>query len=71
MTDEQTASRTGVDWSAVRVVLGRDLSAIARSKALILPMLFLPIVLLVLLLVAATGACLFALFDSARKLAGL
>ena len=49
MTDEQTASRTGVDWSAVRVVLGRDLSAIARSKALILPMLFLPIVLLVLL----------------------
>ena len=38
-----------IDWSVVRVMLSRDLGAIARSKALVLPMLFLPIVLLVLL----------------------
>lgn len=41
--------RFGVEWGAVRVVLERDLGAILRSKALILPMLFLPVVLLVLL----------------------
>lgn len=39
----------GIDWAVVRVMLGRDLGAIVRSKALILPMLFLPIVLLVVL----------------------
>ncbi|MCU1498131.1 MAG: hypothetical protein JWM47_2084 [Acidimicrobiales bacterium] len=39
----------GVDWTVVRVMLGRDLGAIVRSKALLLPMLFLPVVLLVLL----------------------
>jgi ABC-type Na+ efflux pump permease subunit len=38
-----------VDWSAVRVLLARDLGAIKRSKALVLPMLMLPVVLLVLL----------------------
>ncbi len=44
-----SARRAGVDWSAVRVVLARDLGAIRRSKALVLPMLLLPVVLLVLL----------------------
>ncbi len=38
-----------IDWSVVKVMLSRDMGAIARSKALVLPMLFLPIVLLVLL----------------------
>lgn len=38
-----------VDWAVVRVMLSRDLGAIRRSTALILPMLFLPVVLLVLL----------------------
>ncbi|MEO6989484.1 MAG: ABC transporter permease subunit [Aquihabitans sp.] len=38
-----------IDWSVVRVMLSRDLGAIVRSKALVLPMLFLPVVLLVLL----------------------
>ncbi|CAN5535695.1 ABC transporter permease subunit [soil metagenome] len=41
--------RFGIDWRVVRVLLSRDLGAIARSKALVLPMLFLPVVLLVLL----------------------
>lgn len=39
----------GIDLTAVKVVLARDLTAIVRSKALVLPMLFLPVVLLVLL----------------------
>ena len=37
------------DWRVVRAMLRRDLGAIVRSKALLLPMLFLPTVLLVLL----------------------
>lgn len=49
MTAEQTGRPAGVDWSVVRVMLRRDLGAILRSKALLLPMLFLPIVLLVML----------------------
>ncbi len=44
-----TVERERVNWSVVRVMLGRDLGAIVRSKALILPMLALPLVLLVLL----------------------
>lgn len=47
-----TAGGRGIDWSVVRVMLARDLGAIARSKALLLPMLFLPGALLVLLPVA-------------------
>ena len=41
--------RDRIDWHAVRVVLARDLGAIKRSKALVLPMLFLPVVLFILL----------------------
>lgn len=41
--------RIGIDPFVVRVMLRRDLGAILRSKALVLPMLFLPVVLLVLL----------------------
>lgn len=43
------AGKSSIDWSVVRVMLARDLGAIRRSKALILPMLFLPVVLLVVL----------------------
>lgn len=51
MTDvhERSVDTGPVDWSVVRVMLSRDLGAIVRSKALVLPMLFLPVVLLVLL----------------------
>ena len=38
-----------VDWHAVRAVLARDLGAVRRSKAVMLPMLVVPVFLLVLL----------------------
>jgi ABC-2 type transport system permease protein len=38
-----------VNWSVVRTLLARDLGMIRRSKALMLPMLFLPTLLLVVL----------------------
>ena len=44
-----TGADHGTDWNAVRAVLSRDLSAVLRSKATVLPMLVLPIFLLVLL----------------------
>jgi ABC-2 type transport system permease protein len=49
-SDPATATGSSrVDWVVVRAMLRRDLGAITRSKALLLPMLFLPTVLLVLL----------------------
>lgn|GEM_PF-44452 len=41
--------RTGRDWSAIRTVMRKDLTAIRRSKAIVLPMLMVPAVLLVAL----------------------
>lgn len=38
--------RTPVDWHAVRAVIIKDLTAIKRSKAVVLPMLLLPAVML-------------------------
>lgn len=38
-----------IDWSAVRSIVRRDLQAVRRSKAVILPMLLVPVVMLVLL----------------------
>lgn len=37
------------DWAAVGAVLRRDLTAVGRSKAVVLPMLIVPLILLVLL----------------------
>lgn len=42
-------SGRGTDWTAVKAVLGRDLGAVRRSKAVVLPMLVVPVVLLVML----------------------
>ena len=42
-------SRTPVDWPAVRAVINKDLTAVRRSKAIMLPMLIVPTLLLVLL----------------------
>ncbi len=42
-------SIAGFDVAAVRAVLGRDLGAVARSKAVVLPMILVPGVLLILL----------------------
>lgn len=44
-----TSDGRGVDTAVVRVMLRRDLGAIVRSKALILPMMLLPLMLLVVL----------------------
>ena len=41
--------RGGIDWSAVGALVRRDLRAVRRSKAVVLPMVFVPVVLLVLL----------------------
>jgi ABC-2 type transport system permease protein len=53
VSDRDGRTRTGrrerIDWSVVRVMLGRDLGAIVRSKAIVLPMVFLPAALLVAL----------------------
>lgn len=38
-----------VDWGAVRAVVGKDLLAVRRSKAVVLPMLLVPFLLLVVL----------------------
>jgi ABC-2 type transport system permease protein len=38
-----------VDWVAVRTIVGRDVRAVRRSKAIVLPMIFVPVVLLVAL----------------------
>jgi ABC-type Na+ efflux pump permease subunit len=40
---------SGWDWSAVGIVMKRDLVAIKRSKAIVLPMLLVPVILLVAL----------------------
>jgi ABC-type transport system involved in multi-copper enzyme maturation permease subunit len=37
------------DWEAIRTIVGKDLTAVRRSKAITLPMAFVPIVLLVIL----------------------
>ncbi|MCB1039857.1 MAG: ABC transporter permease subunit [Acidimicrobiales bacterium] len=50
MTSAPTGGRkSGTNWSAVRAVLRKDLQAVSRSKAVILPMLVVPVVLLVIL----------------------
>ncbi len=37
------------DWNAVRLIMGKDLRAVRRSKAIVLPMIIVPAVLLILL----------------------
>jgi ABC-2 type transport system permease protein len=43
------------DWEAIRTVVGKDLTAIRRSKAIVLPMIGLPVLLLVALPLALGG----------------
>ena len=49
MTPPPARRDRGVDWRAVGAVLRRDLQAVGRSKAVMLPMLLVPVLLLVLL----------------------
>jgi len=44
-----SAGRPPTDWVAIRTIVGRDLRAVRRSKAITLPMILVPAVLLVLL----------------------
>ncbi len=43
------AERERVNWDAVRAIVRRDFAAVARSKAVMLPMLLVPLLMLVLL----------------------
>lgn len=47
--DAAERPREHIDWSAVAAVLRRDLQAVVRSKAVILPMLLVPLLMLVIL----------------------
>jgi len=42
-------ARAHRDWAAIRIVIGKDLKAVRRSKAIVLPMIIVPTVLLVAL----------------------
>lgn len=43
------SDRPPTNWTAIRTVIGRDLRAVRRSKAIVLPMILVPAVLLLLL----------------------
>jgi ABC-type Na+ efflux pump permease subunit len=43
------SGRSGRDWGAIRAVVRKDLTAVRRSKAITLPMIIVPVLLLVLL----------------------
>jgi hypothetical protein len=47
--DVPTGPDDGIDWGVVREILRRDLTAVRRSKAVMLPMLLVPLCMLVLL----------------------
>jgi ABC-2 type transport system permease protein len=59
---------TGLDWTMIRALLAKDISAARRSKAVVIPMLVVPFVLLVGL---PTGIGLFARTGTAPDLSGL
>jgi ABC-type Na+ efflux pump permease subunit len=42
-------ARRGPDWTAIWTIVGRDVRAVRRSKSIVLPMVFVPAVLLLLL----------------------
>src|SRR5580765_2901006 len=49
MVSRPVTARTPVDWGAVRAVFAKDFAAVRRSKAIVLPMLIVPFLLLVVL----------------------
>lgn len=55
--------RERTDWTAVRAITRRDLSAVGRSKAVLLPMLLVPLLMLVLLPMSVGLAARSATFD--------
>ena len=43
------AAKEPINWTAIRVVIGKDIRAVRRSKAIVLPMILVPTVLLLVL----------------------
>jgi ABC-2 type transport system permease protein len=43
------AARRAPDWSAIRAVMAKDMVAVRRSKAVVIPMLLVPVLLLIVL----------------------
>jgi ABC-type Na+ efflux pump permease subunit len=43
------SARSPIDWNAIRTVIRKDLTAVRRSKAIVLPMILVPAVLIVVL----------------------
>jgi ABC-type Na+ efflux pump permease subunit len=48
-TSTSRRTRARADWNAIATIVGRDMRAVRRSKAIVLPMVFVPTVLLVLM----------------------
>ncbi len=48
-TQDTAAPGTKRDWTAIRLIMGKDLKAVRRSKAIVLPMIIVPTVLLIVL----------------------
>lgn len=48
-TSPSRGTRARTDWNAIATIVGRDMRAVRRSKAIVLPMVFVPTVLLVLM----------------------
>lgn len=48
-TSRRARRLLGIDWLVVRAVVGRDLRAVRRSKAVVIPMMMVPFLLLVVL----------------------
>jgi len=46
---EMNERRPGLDWSIVQAIMAKDLTAVRRSKAVMLPMMIVPTILLVVL----------------------
>jgi ABC-type Na+ efflux pump permease subunit len=67
-TDGPAPAPDHVDWDAVRAVVRRDLTAVLRSKAVVLPMLLVPLLLLVLLPMSVALAARGQQFDVTQAL---
>src|SRR4029450_397079 len=48
-SDHAARRRPRRDWSAIRLVVGKDLTAVRRSKGIVIPMIVVPTFLLVVL----------------------
>lgn len=49
MTDHSGRRRSVVDWPVVRAVIAKDITAVRRSKPIVLPMIIVPVLLLIVM----------------------